>query len=168
MRTPEVKVRREPDLLAIHDFTTLVAANARSSRQRDRVLRAAGVPLTAAGLSVLRIVERHGPIAVSEVARRLSVDQSTVSRQIRPVEELGLVAREIDDADRRVAWLTLTDEGTTLLRRVDDVALHDFDVALADWSPADRARLAQLLARFREDLLANQLDESGWSVRPDA
>lgn len=167
MTAPSVKVRRDADLAAIHDFATLIATNARSARQRDRVLRAAGVPLTPAGLAVMRIVERHGPVVVSEVARRLGVDQSTASRQIRPVEELGLVSRTTDEADRRVAWLELTDEGSTLLGRVDDVALHDFDVALADWSKADRALLAKLLERFRVDLLANQLDASGWSVRKD-
>jgi DNA-binding MarR family transcriptional regulator len=158
-------VRHAADVVALHDFATLIAANARSTRQRDRVLRAAGVPLTGAGLGVMRIVQRHGPIVLSDVARRLHVDQSTASRQVRAVEDLGLVARAIDDTDRRVAWLAITAEGETLLARVDDVALHDFDVALADWAPTDRARLGQLLERLRADLLATQLDESGWSVR---
>jgi DNA-binding MarR family transcriptional regulator len=153
------------DLQRIQDFADLVAASAKSTRQRERVVRAAGVPVTGAGLEALRLVARHGPIAVSEVARRLGVDQSTASRQLRPLEEKGLVVRAADPADARVARLSVSDEGRGVLARVREVSLNDFDVALADWSPADRRRLGELLERFRTALLEARTDESGWSVR---
>jgi DNA-binding MarR family transcriptional regulator len=142
----------DPTLYALYEFTELVAANVRSARQRERVLHAARVPLTRAGLNVLRIVQRHAPIAVSDLARRLGVDQSTASRQLRPLEEQRLVARAGDDADRRVAWLSLTPRGRRVLERTTEVWLADYEDALTDWSAADRAALAELLDRLRNDL----------------
>jgi DNA-binding MarR family transcriptional regulator len=155
----------DPDLQRIQDFADLVAASARSVRQRERVVRAAGVPVTGASLEALRLVARHGPIAVSEVARRLRVDQSTASRQLRPLEERGLVVRSADPADARVARLSASEEGRGVLARVREVWLEDFDVALSDWSPQDRKLLGELLERFRKALLEARTDEAGWSVR---
>ena len=128
------KPSRDPDLLAIYEFTTLVSASARSARQHERIVRAVDASITGAGLVALRVVERHGPIAMSEVARRLQIDQSTASRHVRPLEERGLLTRTADAADRRVAWLRVTATGQRLLDGARDVVLHDFDVALGDWS----------------------------------
>ena len=172
-RAVEADARLATDavLLAVHDFTTLVTASARSARQHERILHAAGVSLTPAGLTALRVVERFGPIVVTDVARRLDVDQSTASRQIRPLEEQALIERRSDGDDGRVSWLRLTEAGERVLAQVRDVFLNDFAVVLADWAPQDRDRLGTLLERFRVDLLAARVDETGWSthkeLRPD-
>jgi DNA-binding MarR family transcriptional regulator len=154
----------DSDLLRIYDFTQLLVASSRSPRQRERMARAARMPVTGASLTALRLIERHGPIVVTELARRLEVDQSTVSRQIRPLEELGLVQRTTDPTDRRVARLAIAGKGRKLLDRARDVVLNDFDVAMSDWSEKDRKRLAELLERFRVGLLEAQIDDSGWAV----
>jgi len=150
----------DPPLRTILEFTEFVAAAAASSRQKERVVRAAGVPITGAGLTALRAVDRHGPIAVSALARRVRVDLSTMSRQLRPLETLGLVVRDTDPDDGRVAWLTISGKGDRLLARVDRAVVDDFDAALAGWPPGDRAQLAQLLARFQAGLVANRATEN--------
>ena len=73
--------------------------------------------------------------------------------------------RTADGADRRVAWLEVTAAGQRVLDRARDVVLNDFDVALGDWTAADRRTLGGLLDRLRTSLLAAEVDESGWSVR---
>jgi DNA-binding MarR family transcriptional regulator len=155
---------RDPDLLRIYAFADLVAASARSQRQRERLVRAAGVPITGAHLAALGLVGRHGPIAVSELAQRLRIDPSTASRHLRALEERRLVARKSEPGDRRISRLVLTGAGRDVLLRTRDVALNDFEVALGDWSPPDRSRLAALLERLHADLLRARVDESGWSI----
>jgi len=155
---------RDPDLLRIHAFADLVAASARSHRQRERLVRAAGVPITGAHLSALGLVGRHGTIGVTDLAGRLRIDPSTASRHLRALERRGLVARRPDPVDRRASRLLLSEAGRDVLLRTRDVALNDFEVALGDWSAADRARLAALLERLRADLLRARVDETGWSV----
>jgi DNA-binding MarR family transcriptional regulator len=155
----------ERDLERIHEFTSLLIASTRSPRQRERLQRALGVSLSETNLGSLRLVQRHGPIAVSEVARRLEVDLSNASRQLRALEDQGLVARSVDPSDRRVARVVITAAGKRVLDRARAVALNDYAVALDDWSARDRAQLAVLLDRFRRSLLATEPDESGWAVK---
>jgi DNA-binding MarR family transcriptional regulator len=155
----------ERDLERIHEFTSLLIASTRSPRQRDRLQRALGVSLSETTLAALRVVQRHGPVAVSEVARRLEVDLSNASRQLRALEDQGLVTRRVDPDDRRVARVAVTAAGRRVLDRARAVALNDYAVALDDWSTRDRAQLADLLDRFRTALLATEPDESGWAVK---
>ena len=152
------------DLERIHEFTSLVIASTRSPRQRERLQRALGLSLSDTNLGVLRLVQRQGPVAVSEVARRLEVDLSNASRQLRALEDEGLVTRTVDPTDRRVARVAVTAAGRRVLERVRAVALNDYAVALDDWPARERAQLADLLDRFRVALLATEPDESGWAV----
>lgn len=155
------------DLRRIRDFVELVSEAARSSRQRERLLRAAGTPLTGAGLLAMRVVARRPGVTVSELARALDIDQSTISRQLHPLEAQNLLTRTVDDKDRRVARLTLTTAGRRVLAALGEAAMNDIDVALADFTPEDRRALADLLDRFRSGMLAARIDERGRVVRPD-
>lgn len=155
------------DVAALKRLADLIVANARSPRQRERVVTAARLPLTAAGLTALREISRLEPVPATDLARRLGVDLSTVSRQLKPLDDHHLVARTTDDADRRVSWLRITDAGRDVLRRADAVMVNDFSVALADWSDDDRDALGDLLDRLVVSLRSVRTDETGWSVAKD-
>ncbi|MHB8451436.1 MAG: MarR family winged helix-turn-helix transcriptional regulator [Mycobacteriales bacterium] len=159
-----VEVEAAEDLEPIQEFVELIVAAARSPRQRDRLARAAGVPVTGAGIAVLGLVHRHGPVTVSDLGRRLQVDQSTASRQVRPLEELGLLSRTGHPTDGRSARLALTASGHRALTKVRAAWRHDFAVALASWPPEDRRQLAALLERLRLDLLEVRTGASGWAI----
>ena len=152
------------DLERIHEFTSLLIASTRSPRQREWLQRALGLSLSETNLGTLRLVQRQGPVAVSDVARRLEVDLSNASRQLRALEDQGLVARSADPDDRRIARVAITTAGRRVLDRARAIALNDYSVALDDWTARDRAQLAELLDRFRVALLATEPDESGWAA----
>ncbi|EFC81898.1 MarR family winged helix-turn-helix transcriptional regulator [Parafrankia sp. EUN1f] len=156
----------DQDLARIHEFIELVGLAARSPRQRERMLRAAGAPITGASLTLLRWIARHGSATSSDLARWLDLDQSTVSRQLRPLEEHRLVSRSADGADRRVARLAPTEHGEALLAAVREVGLHDIGVALDGFTAAERRHLAELLDRMRVGMLDAQVDPTGRSVPP--
>jgi DNA-binding MarR family transcriptional regulator len=144
---------RDDELRTIDSFIEFIETVARSPFQRERVLDAAATKLSGAGLNALRLIARNGPIAGTDVARRLGVDQSTASRQIRPLEDAGLVARTTDEADRRVAWLEATDEGRAVLERIHGQRREDAERVLQDWSAKDVSELARLLARFQQSMM---------------
>jgi DNA-binding MarR family transcriptional regulator len=146
-------VSRDDDLRAIDSFLELIETVARNPHQKDRVLGAAKTRLSGAGLNALRLVARSGPIAVTDVARRLGVDQSTASRQIKPLEDAGLVSRTSDTADRRVAWLEVTDAGNEVLERIHGLRRADLELVLGDWNATELGRLATLLDRFKRSML---------------
>jgi DNA-binding MarR family transcriptional regulator len=142
----------EDELRAIDEFIEYVETVARSPYQRDRALKAAGTRVSGAGLNTLRLIVREGPLPVNEVARRMGVDQSTASRQIRPLEDGGLVGRTEDEADRRVAWLVATADGLALVERVHGMRRDDIEFVFAEWPARDRAQLARLLDKLKQSM----------------
>src|SRR5689334_20383171 len=54
-----------------------------------------------ASLSVLSVLDRSGPLQVSEVASRLDVDLSVASRHTSTLERRGLVVRQQSPTDGR-------------------------------------------------------------------
>jgi DNA-binding MarR family transcriptional regulator len=145
--------RNEAELRAIDEFIEYIETVARTPYQRDRALGAAGMHVSGAGLNALRLIAREGPLPVNEVARRMGVDQSTASRQIRPLEDSGLVERTADEADRRVAWLDATAHGRALLDRVHGLRRDDIEFVLGEWPARDRTELARLLDKFKQAMV---------------
>jgi DNA-binding MarR family transcriptional regulator len=125
---------------------------------RTLVLRHVDVPLGhhhGVSLSDLALLLelRNAPgekLRRAELAAKLGVTPSGVARQLGPLERIGLVGRESNPRDARLALVTLTDAG----RRVADEAAATAEDAASSalkalWSDADRERLAKLLAAAR-------------------
>jgi DNA-binding MarR family transcriptional regulator len=72
-------------------------------------------------LSALVTVEEHGPLRLSELARREAVTAPTMSRVLAALDEQGLVVRTPDPQDARGVLITLSEEGAA---RLDEVRSH--------------------------------------------
>lgn len=72
-------------------------------------------------LSALVTVEEHGPLRLSELARREAVTAPTMSRVLAALDEQGLVVRTADPQDARGVLITLSGEGAA---RLDEVRSH--------------------------------------------
>jgi DNA-binding MarR family transcriptional regulator len=85
--------------------------------------------MPASGLSMsqafgLHELDTDRPMSQRELAERLNLEKSTVSRMVAELERKGLVARERDPANRRFYLLRLTDAGRALHAGVAG-AMHD-------------------------------------------
>ncbi|MCW2633544.1 MAG: regulatory protein MarR [Pseudonocardia sp.] len=69
-------------------------------------------------LSALVTVEQHGPLRLSELARREAVSAPTMSRVLAALDEHGLVERATDPDDARCTRITLTAAGARVLTEV--------------------------------------------------
>lgn len=98
------------------------------------------------------MITQHGPVRVSDLAAWQGVDKSTVTPQVRRLEERGLVTRHGDPGDRRAALLTPTGDGSRKLEEIDEAGAHLFGRALESWSATDRAQLATLMQRLADQL----------------
>lgn len=72
-------------------------------------------------LSAMVTVEEHGPLRLSELARREAVSVPTMSRVLTALDEQGLVVRTPDPQDARGVLVTLSAEGE---RRLAEVRSH--------------------------------------------
>ena len=72
-------------------------------------------------LSAMVTVEEHGPLRLSDLARREAVSVPTMSRVLTALDEQGLVVRTPDPQDARGVLVTLSVEGE---RRLAEVRSH--------------------------------------------
>ena len=63
-------------------------------------------------------MEQHGPLRLSELARREAVTAPTMSRVLAALDEQGLVIRTPDPQDARGVLIVLSDEGAARLTEV--------------------------------------------------
>jgi DNA-binding MarR family transcriptional regulator len=127
---------------------------ARSSlpRLRQRVTEAVGAGVDFSAFPTLARVASWGPLRTSELAERMGLDVSTVSRRIADLEQAGLVDRAPDPDDRRAHLLQITGAGTRLVERMRQVRSGLLEEALGGWSTEQIQELADVLGRFTSAL----------------
>ena len=102
------------------------------------------------GLKLLRLLVRSGPSHASACAEFLDVDRSFVSRQVKQLEELGLVEVRVDESDGRARLLAVTPLAVERMSRVDDTSASATRRELDTWEGDDLRRFAGYLARLTD------------------
>jgi len=134
-------------------------ANARVERELGLLLRRAYASSSAVATRVhpdldagaypllVRIHSSPG-VRSSELAQHVGVGRATISRQVRRLEELGLLSRRPDPEDSRGQLLELTAEGARRLTEAQDARRSWLRAALGSWSDDDVEGLADTLERL--------------------
>jgi DNA-binding MarR family transcriptional regulator len=127
--------------------------------QPHRARGSAGdVRIDRSGYAVMGALDDLGETRLSDLACMLGLDISTVSRQVKALEEHGFVKRRPDPDDRRAGLLDLTTGGRRELGRMRAMRVDVLTAATAGWAAEDRQRLRDLL-----EALASQI--AGQSTR---
>jgi DNA-binding MarR family transcriptional regulator len=87
-------------------------------RTARRLRQEAGSDLGPARASALATIERHGPLAPSELAHRERIKRPTAARLLGSLEEAGLLTRVRDPEDGRGSIVSVTPEGRELIKRL--------------------------------------------------
>jgi DNA-binding MarR family transcriptional regulator len=81
-----------------------------------------------------------------DLAKRLHASPSTVTRMAAPMEKIGLVVRQPDPRDARLAYVALTEAGLTLVGDVRKTLERRAAELFRDrWSDTEVASLGKLL-----------------------
>lgn len=102
------------------------------------------------GYRLLRTIQRCGTVRSSVAADMLVVDRSVISRQVRQLEELGLVETRTDPDDGRARILALTDEGTRRMRSVNPTNRTIMHGLLSSWSAEELESFAAQVERLND------------------
>jgi DNA-binding MarR family transcriptional regulator len=109
-----------------------------------------GQPLPVSEAHAMVEIAREGQLRQVELARRLKLEKSTVSRLVANLAGRGWVHRQAADDDGRGVLLVLTDAGATAAARQAD-ARRDRLSALLDRIPDDqRAAVVRALQTLAE------------------
>lgn len=151
--TPDVPASQEA--IEIERALTRITYLSMRHRQHDRLTAQAGVPLDRAALMLLRQVADSESPRPGELAARLGVEASHVTRTVQQLERSGYVTRVPDPRDRRAQRVELTGTGRQAVERIRHTGARGMQRALADWSPEELRQLATLFHRMVDDFLAH-------------
>ena len=104
--------------------------------------------LRRADASVLKVLSRDGEQRGGELAAKLGVDASVVSRQLTALEADGLVSRRPDPADARVGLVSLAPRGKAQLEALYSSYTRQLRAALADLDDDALLAAAQTMQRI--------------------
>ncbi|WP_285726426.1 MarR family winged helix-turn-helix transcriptional regulator [Psychromicrobium xiongbiense] len=104
--------------------------------------------LDPAAYGLLAMINRTGPLRLTDLAASIGVGKPSVSRQVSFLESIELVRKVNDPLDGRAQLITLTDEGRSRLEAALVARKEALHARLAQWSPADISEFARLLAKF--------------------
>ncbi len=163
-RSPEA-VNVSPDVAEIERALSRIAYLSSRVRQHDRLMALAGVPLDRAAVALLRQIDDSEPLRLGELAGRLGVEASHVTRQVQQLQKAGYVSRVPDPDDRRAQRIQLTGAGRDAIGRVRAAACQGMQVALGEWAPEDLRRLAELFHRMVDDFVAHADEQAAEAER---
>ncbi|WP_455354075.1 MarR family winged helix-turn-helix transcriptional regulator [Streptomyces sp. SYSU K217416] len=138
----------DQEFLALERELSVFLRRARASS--GEMAREVHPELEPAAYGLLVRLEETGRQRATELAAYFGVGKATMSRQLRALEDLGLVTREQDPADGRAFLVRLTDEGRARFLRVRDARRSRYMRKLAGWDRREVAELARLLNQLNK------------------
>jgi DNA-binding MarR family transcriptional regulator len=150
-------IQTGPGLAAASDVELAARLRLAITRTARRLRQEAGTDLSPSQLAALATIERHGPLAPSEVAERERIRRPTATRVLARLVEAGLVERIADPADGRSAIVSVSSEGRALLRRLRRRKTAYLATRIRDLSPQDLSALARA-TEVLESILARDAD----------
>ncbi len=91
-----------------------------------------------------------------ELAKRMHVSASTVTRMAAPLEKIGVVARQTDERDARLAFVVLTESGLEKVHEARVTFTKQAGYIFRDrWTEEDLEQLSDLLHRLIADAPGN-------------
>ena len=122
----------------------------------DAQLAGAGITVTQYAILTVLVATKaaHESVGVSELARRMQADRTTLKRALDPLRDAGLIAitRQAGRGDARVRTVAITPAGARRRR-----------AALPMWRTA-QSRLDDLLGESRHGALRKHLDHGNVAV----
>ncbi len=123
-----------------------------SRRVSSRLADAAELNVSQQGMQLLRALRDGAPRPVAEAARAARMDVGAASRQLRKLDDAGLTERSASPDNASVVLVRLSERGSQLAKRLQQVNNQHLRDALAGWTIAEREQLGHLLVRLVDDL----------------
>ncbi|HEX7538025.1 MAG TPA: MarR family transcriptional regulator [Dermatophilaceae bacterium] len=104
--------------------------------------------LQATAYALLTRLHDLGSARAADLSDYFGIDKGALSRQLRLLQDLQLIARETDTADRRSQRLSLTARGRQRLTQARRARRRLIRQELPNWPACDVEAFGDLLARF--------------------
>lgn len=105
---------------------------------------------------LLNRLDLEGPMGVKALAAGMGIDSSTVTRQVAPLVDTGLVKRTSHPEDGRAVVLELSVRGLNRLEEVRSSRRELMSQVTDGWTEEEQESFCTLLTRFNSALSARQ------------
>jgi DNA-binding MarR family transcriptional regulator len=150
MRTPPAALASELSR-SLRELGGLLA----SRRLLASIGHSSELRLTPTKLRALDLIAEKGGLRIGDLAAGLYVDETTATRLVDRLENMGVAARARVAGDRRGTDVVLTRSGERLAAEVSDRRQKFFRDVLGALDPDERAELVRLIGKATEAMRAH-------------
>lgn len=111
--------------------------------------------LDRSGFLILQHIYSEGTASIKGVATYFKLDISTMSRQVRSLEQKKYISRSPNPADKRAHFLTVTQKGVERLTKYRDLKTKKIEHLFGHWEETDIQAFTRLLHMANEDIRLN-------------
>lgn len=108
--------------------------------------------VTAVQFRILTTLSSRPGLSSAELARLYDVKPQTMIKQIALLEGKGLIGRQTSAANKRLLELTLTEEGTTILKQCQKGSQAMEKALLDPLSEAEQAQMRAMLLKLQDSM----------------
>ncbi|MGW1197906.1 MarR family winged helix-turn-helix transcriptional regulator [Streptomyces sp. NPDC002536] len=148
---PDVTTQLAPGVLDALQHQVAVFARRAEQTRLGGVGRVHNTMDRAAYLLLNRL-DQEGPMGVKALAAGMGIDSSTVTRQVAPLVDTGLVKRTSHPEDGRAVVLQLSPRGKARLEEVRTSRRELMALCTEGWTEDERDTFCSLLTRFNSAL----------------
>lgn len=136
--------RRETVVELVDEMSLLLRA-ARAMAQRST----ARVDMPAPLVGLLWTLYSHGALRQNQLAEKLCISESALSRQIAVLAADGLIERTRSEDDGRVSLVQISDAGRDRMTIALEHRVDEYSPKFADWSEEQTRDVLDTVARLR-------------------
>jgi MarR family transcriptional regulator, 2-MHQ and catechol-resistance regulon repressor len=130
----------------VHLWLVLMKAHRTLSRHAMRTIEPSGLGLS--DFAVLEMLLHKGPQKVNDIGRRIDLTSGSITTAVDRLEARGLVARELDGADRRSRIVRLTPQGRAHIGGIFEKHAATLEAASSGLTKSERKSLIALLKKL--------------------
>ncbi len=145
---PDLTRRLSRDDKSILSFVYLSFSSNMVMKLADERLRKS--KLSVARYTILRILEDGEPVPLNYLSEKHFCEAGNITKLVTRMAQDGLVERSIDERDRRVTLVRLTEKGRTLCGSVSSGHRKFIQDLMSDFTPEELETLSNLLERLSQ------------------
>lgn len=136
----------------------LKAFNAQKNKVRPYM---ASLKLTTGQPKILSFLTLHDGCMQRELAAYCDIEPATVSRLLNYMEQSGLIERHVDEKNRRVVRIFLTEKGRKTYRQMEFYFQKVNQRSLMGFSEEEKEQFMDYLLRMHQNLASGTREKQG-------
>ena len=104
--------------------------------------------ITSHGNILTALYENNGKLTMSQIAKKIGKDKSTVTPLITKLFQLGYIDKLKNEDDKRITYITITDKGRQLESTFNSITSQVHETAYKNFTPEEKQIFLELLKKL--------------------